>query len=88
MYLDATTAGMAALSLHCRLLGLKLLLLSTDCGCLPLQLAGVTDKSKNAKEQGILLEDDVSAMLAGCCTACRHDTPSCPLSMSRTPLTC
>lgn len=60
------TAGVAMLSLYSWLLGMKRRLLGAGRGCLPLQLAIVTDKGKNSKEQGnLVVKEAVAAMMAG-----------------------
>ncbi len=64
--LHAMTAGVAMLSLYTWLLGMKRRLLAAGRGCLPGQLAIVTDKGKGSKEQGnLVVKEAVSAMVAG-----------------------
>ena len=64
--LHAMTAGVAMLSLYTWLLGMKRRLLAAGRGCLPGQLAIVTDKGKGSKEQGnLVVKEAVSAMVVG-----------------------
>jgi pentatricopeptide repeat domain-containing protein 1 len=64
--LHAMTAGVAMLSLYSWLVGMRAQLLGRGRGCLPAQLAIITDKGKSSKEQGnLVVKEAVAAMTQG-----------------------